>query len=113
MYMYDRELGEPPAPVDPVGHQSEVCPLIRGQMGKFLTHQDYLTRALNKKDPLSRFKLMRNVDIYSAFVDSCKKDVMEEISKSIPCFPRLFKPPLPVKPQGPRDPKHPTDLRMR
>jgi hypothetical protein len=56
---------------------------------------------------------MRNVDIYDAFVDSCKKDVIQEIIKSIPWFPRLFKPPLPVKPQGPRDPKHPTDLHMR
>jgi hypothetical protein len=113
MYMYDHELGEPAKAVDPVGHQSEVCPLIRGQMGKFLTHQDYLTRALDKKDPLSRFKLMRNADIYAAFVDSCKNDVVQELIKSFPWFPRLFKPPLPVKQQGARDPQHPTDLRMR
>lgn len=106
MYMYD-QLGEPPAkPVDPAGHQKEVCPLIRGQMGKFLDFQDYLTRALDSKDPLSQFKVMRNRDLYDAFVDSCKKDVIEEILKAIPWFPRIFRPP-------PRDPKNPTDLRMR
>ena len=68
--------------------------------------QDYLTRALDSKDPLSQFKVMRNRDLYDAFVDSCKKDVIEEILKAIPWFPRIFRPP-------PRDPKNPTDLRMR
>ena len=112
MYMYD-QLGEPaPKPIDPVGHQAQMCPLIRGQMGKFLDFQDYLNRALNSKDPLSRFKVLRSQDAYDAFVASCKKDVIEEILKAIPWFPRIFRPPLPPR-TGPRDPKNPTDLRMR
>ena len=113
MYMYDRELGEPPAPVNPAGHQSEVCPMLKDRKGSFLSHQDYLTRAFDKKNPLSRFKVMRTVESYDSFVDSCKKDVIAEILKSMPWLPRLFRPPLPVKPKGPRDPKNPTDLKMR
>jgi hypothetical protein len=100
MYLYAHEdLGEcsgkwvTPGPgISPVGAQAQFCPLVRDLHGGYLDWQNYVVRTANPKDPLSRFKQFINEDCYRAYLESCKRDTIQELVKGIRPLPVLKAP---------------------
>jgi len=58
---------------DPIGAESELCPLIRDNTsGRYTGWPEYLLRTANPNDPRSKFKAFRGVDCYNAYIERCK-----------------------------------------
>jgi len=104
MYLYDNEaLGDYPQTlgpgIDPIGSQRTMCPLLR-QNGRDLEWLDYVLRTASPDDPLSRYKKFLNEVAYRAYLESCKGDTIEELTKHLKPFP-WSKPGPPPPPSSP------------
>ena len=87
MYIYESEdLGECKSTSkwarvgegkDPIGMESELCPLLQNMAGRHLDWDDYVVRTGNPKDQLSRFKRFLNEDCYRDYLETCRRRQIE------------------------------------